>query len=405
MSVRRVGGLLSGTSVDGIDALVLRVEGDRPEALAWQVEAFRTFPWDAELGGAIRSAMTPGGADAAQLGALHVGIGEAFAAAFLALLDEAGIPADRVDAVGSHGQTIWHVPPGPAAAPGAGARARPPGRGHSLQLGDPATLAERTGIPVVSDFRARDMAAGGHGAPLVSWCDRVLLHRPGTGRALQNLGGMGNVTFLPRDGSFEGVRGFDTGPGVALLDLAAQAASGGEARWDAEGRRALRGQIDAALLADLLADPFLVQAPPRSTGREHFGEARFRAIVEAATPASEGDWDDLLATLVEFTARTIADAYRAFLPRDPIDEVVLAGGGARNPALVARIEAALEGLPVRTGAEALGIDPDAREAAAFALLAWAHLEGVPGSLPAVTGARGPRVLGSLTPGAGGHEAP
>jgi anhydro-N-acetylmuramic acid kinase len=400
VSARVFGGLLSGTSVDGIDALLLRIEGTSPESLGWQVAAFRTLPWDAELGGRIRDAMAPRGADAAGLGRLHVEIGEAFAAAFLALLDEAGIPPEQVEAIGSHGQTIWHEPPGDGGPKGAGDGPR----GYSLQLGDPATIAERTGVSVVSDFRARDMAAGGHGAPLVPWCDRVLLHRPGTGRALQNLGGMGNVTFLPADGRFDGVLGFDTGPGVALLDLAAQAASGGTERWDEGGRRALRGRVDEALLASLLQDPFFEMPPPRSTGRERFGGARFDALVETVRPSSPGDWDDLLATLVELTARSIAASYEAHLPMHGIDEVVLAGGGARNPALVARIEAALPGLTVRTGAEALGIDPDAREAAAFALLAWAHRSGVAGSLPAVTGARGGRVLGSFTPGPGGDGA-
>jgi len=401
---RLVGGLMSGTSMDGIDALLLRVEGSGADALRWEVVAFETFPWEAGVLGEMRRAMTPGGADARALSRLHVALGEGFASAFLELLRGAGVAPGRVDAIGSHGQTIWHEPPAAG------------GRGWTLQLGDAATLAERTGVPVVHDFRARDMAAGGHGAPLVPWADRVLLHRPGVGRALQNLGGMGNVTFLPAGGEPDRVLAFDTGPGVALLDAAWMRTCGGEGGpdrsdgadgapdFDVDGRRAAGGTSHQALLDDLLADPFFDEPPPRSTGRERFGDARVEAILRDHPGLAP---EDLLATLVEVTARSVARSYREHLPVAEIDEVVLAGGGARNPTLVRAIGAALARevgpVPVLTGPEALGIDPDAREAAAFALLAWAHLLRIPGSLPQVTGATGPRVLGSFTPA--GRETP
>lgn len=396
--------------MDGIDALLLRVEGEDPGALDWEVAAFDTFPWAEELREGMRRAMSVGGTDARGLARLHVELGQGFAEAFLQLLETTGTAPDEVAALGSHGQTIWHEPPS-----GASGSSRASARGWTLQLGDAATLAERTGIAVVHDFRARDMAAGGHGAPLVPWADRVLLHRPGVGRALQNLGGMGNVTFLPASGVWDEILAFDTGPGVALVDAAfrrAQAALGstGGAAFDVDGRRAARGRVDEALLAGLLADPFFDMRPPRSTGRERFGDARLEAILADAGPRFREDdgaaWDDLLATLVELTARSVARAYRDHLPVEGIHQVVLAGGGARNPTLVRAIEAALSreigALPVETGAAALGVDPDAREAAAFALLAWAHLRGIPGSLPRVTGAAGPRVLGSYVPG---REAP
>jgi anhydro-N-acetylmuramic acid kinase len=404
---RLVGGLMSGTSMDGIDALLLRVEGSDPDTLRWEVVAFETFPWDVGVLGEMRRAMTPGGADARTLSRLHVDLGEGFASAFLELLRGSGVAPERVDAIGSHGQTIWHEPPAAG------------GRGWTFQLGDAATLAERTGIPVVHDFRARDMAAGGHGAPLVPWADRFLLHRPGVGRALQNLGGMGNVTFLPAGGDPDRVRAFDTGPGVALLDAAWMRTCGGAGRaegappFDVDGLRAAGGTAHEALLDVLLADPFFDEPPPRSTGRERFGDARVDAILRDHPGLPP---EDLLATLVEVTARSVARSYREHLPVAEIDEVVLAGGGARNPTLVRAIGAALARevgpVPVLTGAEALGIDPDAREAAAFALLAWAHLLRIPGSLPQVTGASGPRVLGSFTPaeretpgGPGGPGAP
>jgi anhydro-N-acetylmuramic acid kinase len=406
-------GLMSGTSLDGIDAILMTFEGEDPRALSWRVDAFETTPWPESTRDAIRGVLA--GAPVRELSALHVDLARGFADAVRALLARAGVSPHEVRAIGSHGQTLWHEP----------------SRGVSLQLGDPSTLAERTGIPVVSDFRARDVAAGGEGAPLVPWADLVLLHRPGVGRALQNLGGMGNVTWLPPCGDPARVRAFDTGPGVALLDAAARRASGGTEPWDLDGQRARRGRVHPELLARCLAHPFLALTPPRSTGRETFGEPYLDTLVDearalgislphpdadaaarasaragaragaesAAESAAEcAGWDDLLATLTAFTATSVAAAVRAHLPMDETHTMVLSGGGARNPALVDALRRALNPLPVEVGEAALGIDPDAREAAAFALLAWAHLHGVPGNLPQVTGASGPRVLGTLTPG-------
>jgi anhydro-N-acetylmuramic acid kinase len=378
-----VGGLLSGTSLDGVDALILSVDGASEASLRWEVLGFLSDPYSDAERNRIAQAIASGGVRDVTLLARDLGL--RFAAVFRALLEETGVSPREVAAIGSHGQTLWHEPPVGEA------------RGATFQVGDPATIAEATGCAVVSDFRARDMAAGGQGAPLVPWADWALLRRKGIGRALQNLGGMGNVTFLPAHGHIEGVRGFDTGPGVALLDGAARRASGGAEPWDFDGRRAARGRVDARLLTQLLADPFFVLPPPRSTGRERFGETRLDEIVRTTAPRSPEDWDDLLATLVALTARSIQRAYHDFLPRGGVDEVVLTGGGAHNPSLVGAIAEALSPLPVRSGAEALGLDPDAREAAAFALLAWAHLKGIPANVPAATGARGPRILGSLTP--------
>lgn len=386
-AVVRVAGLMSGTSLDGIDAVVLEVSGLEPARLEVRVLGFRSEAYGDERRDRLRGAISSGGAS--DLARLHVELGEAFARALLACLGACGLEPDDLAAVGSHGQTFWHDPPTSAS------------RGASLQLGCAATLAERVGVPVVSDLRSRDLAAGGHGAPLVPWADWVLFRREDRGRALQNLGGMGNVTFLPAgggDGGLQGVRAFDTGPGVALIDGAARRASDGREPWDLDGARAARGRAHEAVLEKLMEDPFFREAPPRSTGRERFGEELLDRLVGRLGPGTTGEWDDLLATLTELTARSVARSYRDFLPADGVDEVVLTGGGARNPTLVRALETTLAPLPVRTGGAALGMDPDAREAAAFALLAWAHLQGVPGNVPAATGARGPRVLGSLTPG-------
>jgi anhydro-N-acetylmuramic acid kinase len=387
-SVSLVAGLMSGTSLDGVDAALLRVRGSVPEELEVELAAFATTPYESSFRDRLLAAVEGGGPR--ELARLHRDLALRFARSLLALLAGEGMEPRELTAVGSHGQTFWHDPPDGS-------------RGCSLQLGCPQTLAEETGLPVVSDFRSRDLAAGGHGAPLVPWADWVLFRVPGRGRALQNVGGMGNVTYLPADGGLEGVRAFDTGPGVALIDAAARMASGGREAWDVDGRRALRGRAREEVVDRLLQDPFFARTPPRSTGREHFGEAMVRELVEREGPGSEEAWDDLLATLTALTARSIAGAYRAFLPPGGVEEVVVTGGGARNPALVRSLTRLVDPVPVRTGSEALGMDPDAREAAAFALLAWAHLAGVPGNVPGATGARGPRVLGSLTPGARAGE--
>lgn len=414
-------GLMSGTSMDGIDAVLLDLDefpaapweasgaqptgevGEPPEAmggsaplriprLAWRVPAFVTRPYvDAERD-QIRRALKAGGPR--DLALLHTQLAEWFSEAVLDLLEVAGETPSSIEAIGSHGQTIWHEPP------------RDGGRGSSLQLGCPSTLAERVGIPVISDFRARDLAAGGHGAPLVPWADAALFTHPDEPRVIQNLGGMGNVTWLPPSGEPKAILAFDTGPGVALLDASALLATEGAWTFDRDGELARNGEVVPEVLSRLLATPFFQEAPPRSTGRELFGtsmvqEARGWLEAERGAPLLPGrpqeGWPDLLATLTALTARSIGDAYRRWVFPRGVPEVFLTGGGARNPALREAIRAEIDPVPVRDG-HGLGMDPDAREAAAFALLAWAHLRDLPANVPSATGASGPRVLGSRTPG-------
>lgn len=377
-------GLMSGTSLDGVDAALVEVGGSSAGDVSVRTVRSLTVPYDEDQREAIHAAIGAGTAEA--LCALHADLGEWLAAAALRVCDEAGVPPHSVDAIGSHGQTVWHRPP---------AAGR---RGATLQLGDAATIAERTGIAVVSDFRTRDVAAGGHGAPLVPWVDRLLFSAEGKSRALQNIGGIGNVTFLPPKGSGEPVFAFDTGPGNALIDAAVELATDGRATFDRDGRLAARGQPDPRVLADLLRHPYFAAQPPKSTGREEFGRPFVARLVEALRPEGDRDWLEIVATLTELTARSIADAYRRWLLPRGLGEVVVTGGGARNPTLVGRIRALLAPVPVLDGA-ALGMDPDAKEAVAFAVLAWAHLHGIAANVPAATGAAGPRVLGSFTPGA------
>ena len=377
-------GLMSGTSLDGIDAALVEVEGASEADVSARLVHAATLAYDEPRREAIHAAIVAGTAEA--LCGLHADLGEWLAEAAIRACDEAGIPLSSVDAIGSHGQTVWHRPPSADS------------RGATLQLGDAATIAERTGRPVISDFRTRDVAAGGHGAPLVPWADRLLFSHPEKARALQNIGGIGNVTRVPRKGSDEPVFAFDTGPGNALIDAAVELATDGRHVFDRDGTLAARGTVDDALLAELLRHPYFSMPPPKSTGREEFGRPFVTRLVEAVHPEGDRDWLDLVATLTELTARTIADAYARWVTPRGLDEVVITGGGARNLTLVGRIRALLTPLPV-VDAAALGMDPDAKEAVAFALLAWAHLRGIPANVPTATGAAGPRVLGSLTPGA------
>jgi len=385
---------MSGTSLDGIDAafveLPVSARNDAANPFPWRLEAFLSIPYPADRRAAIQGAIMDG--SAAALCALHASLGEWFAEAVLALCDEAGCDPAAVDLIGSHGQTIWHQPPTPER------------RGSTLQLGCPATIAERTGIPVVSDFRSRDMAAGGHGAPLVPWVDRLLFAQPGKCRALQNIGGMANVTWLPPRGDPAPILAFDTGPGVALIDAAVELASEGRAFYDVDGERARRGRVDGALLAELLEHPFFGLEPPKSTGRETFGRPLVQALAHRIAPADPAGWDDFIATLTALTARSIGEAYRRWILPRGLDEVVLTGGGACNPTLRDMIAEALAPVPVR-GGEALGLDPNAKEAVAFAVLGWAFVLGRPANVPEATGASHPTVLGSFTPGAPGRPLP
>lgn len=407
----RVIGLMSGTSLDGIDAALVEFEGDRTDDLRWALRAFVDEPYAPEQRSQIHEAIVHG--DTAVLSRLHADLGEWFAAAALCVCEQAGLAPADVALIGSHGQTVWHEPPDRTRPPDRAARVNtnaaeverepndPAARGATLQLGCAATIAERTGIAVVSDFRARDMAAGGEGAPLVPWSDRLLFALPDRRRALQNIGGMANVTWLPPRRSTDPILAFDTGPGVALIDAAVELASGGTERYDRDGGRAARGNVGEALLAELLTDPFFDRSPPKSTGREAFGRPFVEALVRRIDPRSPDDWSDLVATLTAFTARSIAEAYRRWVIPRGVDEIVVTGGGARNPVLCAMLEHLLAPLPVFSGEDALGIDPDAKEAVAFAALAWAFAHGVPGNIPEATGAVGPRVLGSYTPGSEG----
>ncbi|MFD5710733.1 anhydro-N-acetylmuramic acid kinase [Streptomyces pharetrae] len=370
----RVIGLMSGTSYDAIDAAAADLEpaGDR---LVLKPLGMVSERYDDELRAALAAALPPGTCSLAEVCRLDTRIGQAFAA--VAVRADRELCEHRADLVASHGQTVYHWVES--------------GRAHgTLQLGQPAWIAEATGLPVVADFRPLDIAAGGQGAPLVSLFDRLWLRgRPGTPVAL-NLGGIANLTAP--DGT-----AFDTGPGCALLDAAVRESGCGGLPYDAEGALAARGTIDPRLLRRLLAEPYYALPPPKTTGKElfHAGHLR-RALSGLGTLPAE----DVLATLARLTAETVADAVR----RVGGTEVIASGGGTRNPVLMRMLRERLAGVPVRPS-DALGLPSAAKEAYAFAVLGFLTVHGLPGTVPASTGARHPSVLGSVTPGRKGLRLP
>jgi len=363
----RVLGLLSGTSADGASAALVEITGPPPVPRI-RLLFHRTYPYPAALRKRIL-ALPAAGAPA--LCRADFELGEVFARAALRAVREAGIEPDLV---ASHGQTVWHDPP---------VRGR---GGATLQIGQPAVIAERTGRPVAADFRTRDVAAGGQGAPLVPFFDGIAF-RPARGeglRCVQNIGGIANVTVVGE----EGVRcAFDTGPGNSVIDAAVRRVTRGRRTYDRGGRIAAAGRVDQATVTRLLRDKYFRAPPPKSTGRERFGDELVAAL------ALRGG--DLVATLTEYVARAIHDAYRRHVfPLGRVGEVLLSGGGARNPVLRRRLRELFNPMPLRT-TDCAGVPGDAREAMAFALLGWARVRGVPGNVPAATGARRAVVLGVL----------
>jgi len=378
-------GLMTGTSADAVDAALVRFDGGGLESTHTLV-CYREGTLEEPLRREILAVAAAASLPPERLMRLDAALGERYAAAVLELLAEARVAPSEVDAIGCHGQTVRHLPRAPG---GVGAL--------TLQVGSAAVLAERTGISVVSDFRPRDTAAGGEGAPLVPLVDWWLCRSSEESRALLNLGGIANLTYLPRSGSLADVTAFDTGPGNAVLDALASRASRGALRRDEGGAMAARGQASTALLAELLADPFFELAPPRLTGRERFGEDYAARMRERGRALGLSD-DDLLATGVELIAASVAQAIARFLSgRGGLDAVYASGGGVRNPALWSALARRL--APARLApSESLGVPADGKEAVAFAFLAHQTLGGRPGNVPSATGATHPVVLGHVTPG-------
>jgi anhydro-N-acetylmuramic acid kinase len=360
-----VAGVMSGTSLDGIDVALVDISGRR-----FTVKKFWTVPYPAKVRQAIIEAASP--ADVARL---HFLLGELYAEA----VRRGGA---RPDLVACHGQTIHHE----------GAPAAFLGRriASTLQIGEASVIAERLGVPVVSDFRPADIAAGGQGAPLVPFVDYLLFLHPRRGRVALNIGGIANITAIPPGGPPEQVIAFDTGPGNMVIDALVARCTGGKRRYDRDGRLAARGQIHLRLLEDLLSDAYYRKRPPKSAGREQYGDAFVRRLLKSRLPMP-----DLVATATALTAAAVAVGVRRFVSFPP-DDLIVSGGGARNPEIMGHLEAFFPGASV-AASTAFGVDPGAKEAVAFALLGYQTWRGRPSNLPSATGARHPAVLGKITP--------
>lgn len=372
-------GLMSGTSLDGITAAVVRFAEDEAGAVTTQLLAVVDCPYSPEQRSRLAAAMQA--ATPAEYTGLDFALGGWLADAAVAAIAEAGVPRAEIRAVASHGHTVWHRPPQ-----------------GTWQFGQPAVIAERTGLDVIADFRVRDVAAGGEGAPLVPIADALLFARPDAWRLLQNIGGIGNLTLLPplaTGSALTDVRAFDTGPGVCIVDGVTQLLNP-TMQFDADGRLAMSGRAIEAVVEERLSDPWFSAPPPKSTGRERFTTGYIADFVARCRATRAGCTDeDVVATAVWFTARSIALAVERFIPQ-PVEDVLLSGGGARNPALREAIAMALAPRLVRPFGE-LYFDGEAKEAVAFAFLGWLHLRRRAGNVVGATGARGPRVLGALYP--------
>ena len=383
----RVVGLMSGTSADAIDAALAEISG-APERPHMRQLAFLSVPWPARERARIESLIANRG-DTRALSQAGFRLGECLAEAALRVVHSAGITAADVDLIGSHGQTVWHEVAGDGSVQ------------STLQVGEAAVIAERSGITTVADFRVADVAAGGEGAPLVPLLDVLLLSHPDRGRLLLNIGGIANVTAVPPGAQGEqGVLAFDLGPGNALVDAAVLHLTGAAERFDDGGRRAAAGTVDEEWVERLMKHEFFRRPPPKSTGREEFGTMYLAEVMRQAQlgPA------DLVATLTALTARGIAAGVERFAdPEGALEEVWVSGGGVRNTHLMGLLEEVL--APREVGSiDALGVPADAKEALAFAVLANETLMGRPGNLRAATGAKADAVLGKISlppvPGAG-----
>ncbi|MEE9234207.1 MAG: anhydro-N-acetylmuramic acid kinase [Candidatus Acidoferrales bacterium] len=385
----RVIGLMSGTSADGIDVAFTRITG-RGGNLKARLENFCTIPYPARVRRAVlrvANANRRPVLSVAEISQLNFLLGELFAEAVLKACRRLRVPLKQIDLIGSHGQTVYHQP-----QPGAFAGRRV---ASTLQLAEPAVIAERTGIPVVADFRPRDIAAGGQGAPLVPYVDYLLYRHPRRGRVALNIGGIANVTVIPAGARPQDVLAFDTGPGNMVIDAVVERQARGRQRFDRNGALAAQGRAIEPLLRHLLAHPYFRRRPPKSTGREDFGLAYAEQFLRRAGRASGRD---KVRTATELTVRSIAEAFKRFiLPRARIEEVILGGGGARNAFLLRRLKQSLPGLRF-IPAGRLGVDEKAKEAFAFAVLAYQSWHGQPANLPSATGARHRVVLGKILPG-------
>ena len=390
----RVLGLMSGTSADGIDVALVRISARQQRnrsggpALAAELEDFVALPFPPAVRSAILRLANGGATTTAEVSQLNFLLGELFAGAAREACRRFGVSLRQIALIGSHGQTIYHQGRKTAFC---GAK----GVASTLQIGEPAVIAARTGVPTVADFRPADMAAGGQGAPLVPFVDSLLYRHTKLGRVALNLGGIANVTVIPRAARPEQVFAFDTGPGNMVIDALVRHFTRGRQSCDRDARLARRGRLLPRLLDELLADPYFRRPPPKTAGREQYGEAYAQHLISwgrkhTARPA------DLVRTATLLAALSIADAFhRWVLPRARVDQLIVSGGGAHNPLVMAQLAAALRGIEILPSAR-FGVPEDVKESFAFAILAYETYHGRPANLPGATGAKHPAILGKIS---------
>jgi anhydro-N-acetylmuramic acid kinase len=377
----RVVGLMSGTSADGVDAAVVEIDRGKVRLLA-----FDTVAYPAAMRRRVLDLCRPESAQLEDICHYNFVLGEVFADAVIKLCSKSGISLSSIDLIGSHGQTIYHQP---SAKRYGGRTIR-----STLQIGEPSVIAERTGITTVADFRPRDMAAGGQGAPLVPYADYIMFKHKKLTRTVQNIGGIANVTFLPAGCAQDDIIAFDTGPGNMVIDDIVNLVSDGRKRCDTDGKIAARGTVDKPLLDEILQHPFFRRRLPKSTGREEFGAAFAERLYRLAKKKDMGD-ADIVATVTTLSAKSIAQAYHRYLKTMP-DELILCGGGSHNRTLVEMLRAELPDVKMLS-TDDFGINVDAKEAVSFAILAWATIKGMTNNVPAATGAKKPMILGKIVP--------
>ncbi len=388
----KVLGMMSGTSADGIDAALVRISGAPPN-LAAQLEAHFHVPFPPYLRERVLRLANGAASTTAEISELNFLLGEELACAAIAACKKWRVPLKDVSLIGSHGQTFFHQ----GTSGQSQGKVRTP---STLQLGDISVIAERTGIPTIGDFRPADMAAGGQGAPLIPFADYLLYLDPARGRVALNIGGIANVTVIPAGAQPQDVFAFDTGPGNMIVDAIVEQSTRGRAEFDRDSRIALSGRTIPELLIRLMHEPYLRKKPPKSAGREQFGQDYAQSLIRWGKQHHAGP-ADLIRTTTMFTSLSIADAFRRFiLPRAHVEELIVAGGGAHNPLMMAQLAASLPGIEV-IPASKFGVPPEAKEAFGFALLAYEAYHGRPGNLPSATGARHTAVLGKLAHGGSG----
>ena len=449
---KKVIGLMSGTSADGVDACLVEISGNGIHTKI-NILGFETYPYDETTRSSILEACNPETGTVDKVCQLNFHLGKLFANAAISIANKAHIPIKDIDLIGSHGQTIYHIP-NPETISKSKVRSNnyvtvhphlnlphrstelttksrggiqgnneysPPlvggvrGGGEllhnfkgetwdlphirsTLQIGEPSVIAQETGVTTVADFRQRDIAAGGQGAPLVPYVDFILFRDKERGRALQNIGGIANVTILPKNCSINDVIAFDTGPGNMIIDRITELVTNTTQHFDEGGKLAERGKIHDSLLATLLTHPYLSKPPPKTTGREEFGISFADNLYKDAIHSGIKDLD-ILATVTAFTAHTIADSYKQWiLSKHYLSEVILSGGGSHNSTLIKFLRQYLKPTIQVHTIDKYGISPNTKEALAFAILANETISGNPNNVPSATGAREAIIMGKIIPG-------